>query len=252
MAAPAKAERIASIARPTLVALVAAGAAAATAPGGVLAPFDSGRGPEPAAPWHVIGFPFQSKPLTRFDVVEVDAERVLRVEADDSYGILLHPLAGGDGATHLSWRWRVELPNDRADLRQRSGDDVAVQVCVGFDLSLDPVPFMDRQLLRIARLAIADRVPAATVCYVWDPHLPAGTALDSVFTRRIRMIVLRGAGTAPAVWRTESRDVAADFLRMFADEARDVPPIIGVAVAADADNTRAHSLAYVAGLTLRP
>jgi hypothetical protein len=244
--------RFASIARPALVALAAAGAAAATAPGGVVGPFDSGRGVEPALPWHVIGFPFQTKPFTRFEVVEVDAQRVLRVEADGSYGILLYPLAGGDGAFHLSWRWRVDRPNEGADLRQRSGDDVAAQVCVGFDLPLDPVPFIDRQLLRIARLASKDRVPAAAVCYVWDPHLPTGTTLDSAFTRRIRLIVLGGSGTAPATWQTESRDVAADFLRLFGDEAHEVPPIIGVAVAADADNTHAHTLAYVADLTLRP
>lgn len=244
------AERLSAVAPPMLVAIGAACAAAATAPGTRLAPFDPGQGSEPAAPWHVIGFPFQTKPLTHFDVAEVDSRRVLRVEADDSYGILLHPLAGAAGERRLSWRWRVDQPNERADLRQRSGDDVAAQVCVGFDLPLDPVPFVDRQLLRLARLTMKDPVPAAAVCYVWDSHLPAGTDLESAFTRRIRMVVVEGRGAASAAWRTESRDVAADFLRLFADEAKEVPPIVGVAVAADADNTHAHTLAYVADLTL--
>jgi len=224
---------------------------AVAAPDSALAPLDGGSVGEPAAPWHVIGFPFQTKPFTRFDIVEIDGHRVLRVDADHSYGILLHPLTGTDPGLHkLSWRWRLDVPNPNADLHVRSGDDVAAEVCVGFDLPLDPVPFIDRQLLRIARLASKDYVPAAAMCYVWDSHLPSGTALDSAFTRRIRMIVLRGAGTPTGVWRSESRDIDADFLRLFGDESKEVPPITGVAVAADADNTQSHSLAHVADLVL--
>lgn len=242
--------RTAAIVRPALFAVAAVCAVAATTPVTRLGPFDPGQGSEPAPPWHVVGFPFQAKPFTRFEVVDLGAQRVLRVEADRSYGILLHPMGGSDGAHHLAWRWRVDRPNEHADLHQRNGDDIAAQVCVGFDLPLDPVPFIDRQLLRIARLASKDHVPAAAVCYVWDPHLPAGSALDSAFTRRIRMIVLRGAGTPTGAWRSESRDVDADFLRLFADESKEVPPITGVAVAADADSTQSHSLAHVADLVL--
>lgn len=242
--------RTAAIVRPVLFAVAAVCAVAATTPVTRLGPFDPGLGSEPAPPWHVVGFPFQAKPFTRFEVVDLGAQRVLRVEADRSYGILLHPMGGSDGAHHLAWRWRVDRPNEHADLHQRNGDDIAAQVCVGFDLPLDPVPFVDRQLLRIARLASRDPVPAAAVCYVWDQHLPTGTALDSAFTRRIRMIVLRGADTAPGLWMGEARDVAADFLRLFGDEAREVPPIVGVAVAADADNTLEHTLAFVADLKL--
>ncbi|HOM12811.1 MAG TPA: DUF3047 domain-containing protein [Rubrivivax sp.] len=224
--------------------------AALAAPAGLLAPLDAG-GTTPAAPWHVIGFPFKTKPLTRFDIVDIDGQRAVRVEADQSYGILTHPLPGIGGDAHrLSWRWRVDVPNDKADLRERSGDDVAAEVCVGFDLPLDRVPFVERQALRVARMASKDVIPAAEVCYVWDSHLPTGTAIDSVFTRRVRMIVVRGAGTPVAAWRSETRDVDADFLRLFGDEAKEVPPIIAVAVAGDADNTRAHTVAYVADVVL--
>lgn len=231
------------------IAAVLIGAALA-APAVLLAPLDAG-GNAPAAPWQVIGFPFQAKPLTHFDIVAIDSRRALRVEADQSYGILNHPLSGiGSGAHQLSWRWRVDVPNDKADLREWSGDDVAAEVCVGFDLPLDRVPFLDRQSLRAARLASKAEVPAAEVCYVWDSHLPTGTAIDSVFTRRVRRIVVRGAGTPVAAWRSETRDVDADFMRLFGEEARQVPPIIAVAVAADADNTRARTVAYVADVVL--
>jgi hypothetical protein len=225
---------------------------AATAAAEPLVPLAQGSGSAPAPPWHVAGLPGQTKPFTRFSMVELDGRRVLRVEADRSYGNLVHPLKDAPGAQVLSWRWRVDLPNEQANLRLRSGDDSAIEVCVMFDLPMQAVPFVDRQLLRLARRQSTELLPTATVCYVWDTHFAEGTVLDNVYTRRIRLIVLRGAGTPLATWRTERRDLAADFLRLFGDEASEVPALVGVGIAADADNTQARSLSYIADLVLGP
>jgi hypothetical protein len=225
---------------------------AGAAPAAGLVPLDAGSGPVPPAPWHVEGLPLQKKPFTRFSIEQVDGRRVLRVEADRSYGNLVHPLPGGDAGRFLSWRWRVDVPNEHANLRTRAGDDSAAEVCVMFDLPLQAVPFVDRQMVRLARTQSAELLPAATVCYVWDTHLPIGTTLDNAFTRRIRLIVLRGADMAPMTWRIERRDVRADFLRLFGDEATEVPDIIGVGIGADADNTQSRSLSYIADLVLEP
>lgn len=215
-----------------------------------LVPLESGNGTVPPAPWHVAGMPMQKKPFTRFSIEQIDGRRVLRVEADRSYGALVHPLPGGEVGRFLSWRWRVDVPNEQANLRSRAGDDSAAEVCVMFDLPLQAVPFVDRQLVRLARTQSAELLPAATVCYVWDSRLPVGTTLDNAFTRRIRLIVVRGADMAPMTWRMERRDVRADFLRLFGDEAAEVPDIIGVGVGADADNTQSRSLAHIADLVL--
>jgi hypothetical protein len=225
---------------------------AGAAPAAGLVPLDAGSGPVPPAPWHVEGLPLQKKPFTRFSIEQVDGRRVLRVEADRSYGNLVHPLPGGDAGRFLSWRWRVDVPNEHANLRTRAGDDSAAEVCVMFDLPLQAVPFVDRQMVRLARTQSAELLPAATVCLVWDTHLPIGTTLDNAFTRRIRLIVLRGADMAPMTWRIERRDVRADFLRLFGDEATEVPDIIGVGIGADADNTQSRSLSYIADLVLEP
>lgn len=219
---------------------------------GNLVPLDAGIGPAPPVPWHVAGLPMQSKPYTRFSMVELDGKRVLRLDADRSYGNLVHPLPPGEPGRFLSWRWRVDVPNERANLRLSGGDDSAAEVCVMFDLPMQAVPFIDRQVVRLGRAHSTELLPTATVCYVWDAHFPVGTVLDNAFTRRIRMIVLRGAGTPLMAWRSERRDVRADFLRLFGDEASEVPDIVGVGVSADADNTQSRSLAYIADLALEP
>ena len=87
------------------------------------------------------------------------------------------------------------------------------------------------------------------MCYVWDAHFPIGSVLDNAFTRRVRLMVLRGANTPLTVWSSERRDLHADFLLLFGDEASTVPDIVGVTIGADADNTQSRSLSYIAGRT---
>ncbi|MBI5257967.1 MAG: DUF3047 domain-containing protein [Burkholderiales bacterium] len=211
----------------------------------------AGEADSPPAPWHVVGLPQQTKPFTRFTPVTLDGQRVLRIEADASYGNLVHPVHEDIGVPHrLAWRWRLDEPNPQADITRRGGDDNPVKVCALYDLPIQAVPFIERQVLRVARLRSGELLPAASVCYVWDSRIGAGATLDNAFTRRIRLIVLQGPRAPLHQWMAEQRDIGADFLRLFGDEAKVLPPLIGIAVGADADNTRAHSVAHVADLSL--
>jgi hypothetical protein len=232
----------------TLALLVAAPAQAEvqllqpwSATGGTLAP-----------PWHLAGLPNQKKPFARFSLVELDGKRAMRIEADGSYGNLVHPLRLDGTALMLSWQWRVDQFVAESDLKTKNGDDSAVKVCVFFDLPLAQIGFVERQVMRIARAASDEPLPAATVCYVWDRLLPAGTTLHNAYTHRVRYLVLQGGAQEPRRWVAERRDVAADFLRLFGRESAQVPPIVGIAIGADADNTHGRSVAHVAELVLAP
>ncbi|MBK8864674.1 MAG: DUF3047 domain-containing protein [Betaproteobacteria bacterium] len=146
----------------------------------------------------------------------------------------------------------MQQPNAAADLRSKSGDDTAVKVCLSFDLPMSAVPFVERQLLRLARSRTGENLPAATLCWVWAGTEAHGARLDNAYSRRVRTIVLRNGSDAPGRWHSESRDVAADFLRAFGDESATVPPLTAVIVAGDADNTGARSVAHVADLAFAP
>jgi len=234
-----------------LAAFIACTAGAARAEGAMALAFGP-VGADAQAPWHVSGLPQQTKPYTKFSVVDLDGRRAVRVEATESYGNLVHPLKLDAPHATLSWRWRVDELLDADDLRKRGGDDTALKVCVSFDLALDKVPFLERQLLRVARGKTDEPVPAATVCYVWDAHLAIGTTLDNAFTRRIRYVVLQSGTAHLRNWVDEKRDVGADFITLFGAESSEVPTIIGVLVGADSDNTHGHSLAYAADLKIEP
>lgn len=232
-----------------LVVVLALTPARADAP--LLAPL-AAEGAEPPPPWHVVGLPRQAKPFTRFSVVDVDGRRALRVEADASYGNLVHAVKDVPAGAKLAWRWRVDRLVSSADLRVKAGDDVSLKVCVLFDEPLSHVPFVERQVLRLARSQTSEPLPAATVCYVWDTDLVPGTMLDNAFTKRLRYVVLQSGSGHLRQWAEEKRDVGADFLKLFGAEISTVPPIVGVAVGADADNTHSRSLGFVSDLAWLP
>jgi hypothetical protein len=208
-----------------------------------------------AAPWRVVGLPQQKLPVTVYRGETVDGQAAVRIEARASYGNLVHDLPRVPAPARLRWLWRVDRPNPDAELRRKATDDSAAKVCLSFDLPLERVPFIERQLMRLARARSGEPLPAATVCWVWGAREPEATLLHNAYTARVRFVVLRGPDAPIDRWVEEQRDVAADFRRAFGDEwpvSEPLPPVTALIVAGDADNTGATSVAHVAGLRFGP
>lgn len=204
------------------------------------------------APWRAVAFPGGGRPATRFAIEADGPDKVLKITADKSYGNALHevkPVVLGAGST-LSWRWRLDKPLRQANLKLKEGDDVAIKVCAMFDLGLDKLGFVERNVMRMARSRSPDPIPAATLCYVWDHLLPEGTRLPNVYSQRLRFVVLNSGEKALGQWQSHARDLVADFKLAFGHETDTMPPLVAIAVGADADNTGDSSLAFVGDIGL--
>ena len=226
---------------------------------GALSPFTTQHSAN-APGWRFVGLP--NKPevsATRFDLGQVDGVAGVQMRTDNSYGTWAHDWRGSAGT--LQWRWRLDQAlsggQRPADLRRKDGDDAALKVCVMFDHALDRVPFGERTLLRVARAVTGENLPAATVCYLWDPLQTSSTSAANPYSRRVRYVVLQGRGAPEQQWLSESRDVAQDFLALFGDElpagstTAALPPVSAVVIGADSDNTQARSSGWVAQLRWR-
>jgi Protein of unknown function (DUF3047) len=215
--------------------------------------FSSSRTDQPPSNWRAVGLPNGKAPLARFDVVPLDGQKVLRLRTDKSYGSLVHDLQRlvPTAATALAWRWRLDVPLANADLRVKTGDDAALKVCVLFDMPTDGLALSERVLLSMARQISGERLPAATLCYVWEPKLPAGTVIDNPYTSRLKYWVLDGVGGSGG-WTSHQRNIRQDFLKAFGHESPNVPPIEAVAVGADSDNTGGMSLGFLGDIRLTP
>lgn len=214
-----------------------------------------------SADWRFVGFPKKHAdlPPTVFKAGEADGRPGLNVLTASSYGTWVNAWQGR-APGRLQWHWRLDQPLSGGkavpDLSSKAGDDAALKVCVMFDQPLERIPFFERTVLRLARSVSGEALPSATLCYVWDSAGPAPRQGVNPYTRRVRFISLRGKSAPLTRWVNESRDVAQDFMTLFADELPEgtsspgeaVPPIATVLVGADSDNTASNSSGWVADL----
>ena len=217
-----------------------------------IAAFSAAPVGDPPAVWKFATLP--RKQPTKFSVVDMGGAHVLKVEANDSYGNLIHDLhVNVTPQAVLSWRWRVDKLVDEADLKVRAGDDSPAKLCVFFAFDTDKLSLGERTRLSMAASVTGQDVPGETLCYVWDNKLPVDTAIVNAFTKRIRMIVLDSGSAKLGQWTSQRRNLVADYQRLFSDESGGkVPEVVGIAVSADADNTHGHALSYFGDVTLAP
>ncbi len=215
-------------------------------------PFSGAALGDAPAPWKFATLP--NKGPTKFTIVELEGTKVLKVDSENAYGNLVHPLkANVTDKAVLAWRWRVDHLVDGADLTVRSGEDSPAKLCVFFGFDSSKLPFGERTKLALARSSTGEDVPTEALCYVWDNKLAVDTAMASVFTKRVRFLVLQSGGGKVGTWVAQKRNLVADYQRLFGDESEGkVPPVTGVSVGADTDNTHANSLAYFGDISLTP
>jgi hypothetical protein len=231
---------------------VCAPVAAQQAP--LLQPFSKATTEAVPAPWRLVGLAKGRAPLAQFEMVTLGHDRVLKLATDKSYGTAVHELphlALAPGSL-LKWRWRLDHPIVGADLNLKKGDDAPLKVCAMFDMPLDRLGVVETSLLRMARAVKGEKLPSATLCYVWDHQLPAGSQLPNAFTKRLRYVVLDSGEKQLGQWVPHERDLVADFMRAFGQEADVMPPLIAIAVGADSDNTQSGSLGYLGDVVLTP
>lgn len=219
-----------------------------------LVPFSSATTDQVPAPWRVVGVPSGKIPLTNFSMADIDGRKVLRVATSKSYANLVHdmPLGATAEGLRLKWRWRLDDALQGADLHTRQGDDSPLKVCVLFDMPLEKLGLIERNLFRMARATSSEKLPSATLCYVWDEKLNPATLLSNAYTSRVRMIVVTSGHQHLGQWIVQSRNLAADFRQAFGAESDTLPPMLAVLVGGDADNTGGHSLGYVDDVRLEP
>ncbi len=234
---------------PLLFALGMLTGLAATSGEIVVGPFSSATpGGSLPSGWRVAKLPGVT--ATRFTLAESEGITVMQMDASDAGASLFRPMRiDPNRRPLLSWRWRVQNLIQGADLRRKGGDDLPARLYVMFDYPIDRLSLIERAKISLARSVAGDVVPAAALCYVWDGTLPAGTTLWNAYTDRVRMVVVESGAERRDQWVSEQRDVAADFRAAFGEEP---PPISGLAIAADTDQTGETVRAWFGDILFAP
>jgi hypothetical protein len=216
-------------------------AALAQQSGGKLKPWPEDPAAGIPAPWKAQYHPDISA-HTQFKLVKVGSQTVLKAEAEMAYGTLVHAFAKPTVLSTLTWQWQILTQPAKANLQNKAGDDAGAKVCAFIQIDEGKLGLGTRLALAAARTLSGERLPAATLCYVWgSPGERVGQLFDNPYTDRVKNIVIRDAASA-AELISENRDLQADARKAFGKELPEGPVMFsGIALGADSDNTKSRA-----------
>jgi hypothetical protein len=187
---------------------------------------------------------------TRYALVRDGDTVVVRAEAVGSAsGLVFRVTAPAAEARVLRWRWKVDRLPQGADASAKAGDDASARVYVTFQLDPAKLGPVDRLLYEAARAIYGEAPPQASLMYVWNAAGSAGQTFWNPYTKRVRTIVVEGGHARLDQWLDYQRDIVADYRDAFGE---DPPPISGVAIMTDADNTGDRASAWFGDVSLSP
>lgn len=165
---------------------------------------------------------FRGRKKTVYRIVTDGGERVVEARSrGGASGMIRRIEVDPSRWRYLTWRWKVAGIIPAGDERTRKGDDYAARLYLVF-----PGGFL--------------RQPRALV-YVWANRLPKGGALPNPYTSRAMVLAVESGNGRAGHWVTETRDVVADFRRLFGTD----PPRLGaVAIMTDSDDTGGEAAAW--------
>jgi hypothetical protein len=145
----------------------------------------------------------------------------------------------------LAWRWRVERPLEVADEQSRAGDDFAARVYATFRLERERASLLERLWHRLAESYYGEELPGSALVFVWAGRSPPGRSWPSPYTSSVRVVVLRSG--AAGAWESERVDLPRAYREAF---GREPPPLRGIALMSDSDNSCQEAVAWYAGFRL--
>lgn len=186
---------------------------------------------------------------TTYRLVDNAGATVVRAEASASAsGLIRRVRIDPREYPVIEWRWKALALPQGNDPRTKAGDDYAARLYVAFAYDAARAGALDKLTYEAARLLYGGYPPSASLNYVWDSSLPAGTGFASPYTERNRVIVVEGGAARLGEWVTERRNVLEDYRRAF---GADPPMIEGVAIMTDADNTGGRTAAVYGDIVFR-
>lgn len=188
---------------------------------------------------------------TRYAVVRDGTRRVLHAQAASSAtGLRCAVHIDPAERSQLRFSWKVRDVHPKADVSEAVLDDAPARLIVAFDGDHTRLPLRERLLFDQVELFTGQRLPFATLMYVWDGGRHAvETVHRNHRTSRIQYLTVQSGTEATGRWLHYQRDVAADYRRVYGEAPG---TIIGVGVLTDADAMKLQFEAWYGDISLRP
>lgn len=197
--------------------------------------------------WEPLEFPKIDR-HTRYRLVEEDGTQVIEASTDNSASGLIARLDLEPGESlMLKWRWKVSNVFDQGDARKKSGDDYPARIYVAFEFEPEKASWFERAKRKTVATVFGEELPGNAINYIWANRLPQGETVANPYAEETMMIAVTSGNEQAGEWVTVERDLVADYRAAFGEEP---PPIRGVAIMSDSDNTGESATAWYGDLEL--
>lgn len=191
--------------------------------------------------WEELTFP-KIERHTRYKLIRDNDRTVVRASsAASASGMIRYFSRDAEEYPWLTWQWKIDHVLEKGNVLSKQGDDYAARLYVAFSYSPEGMSWWQRARYQTANLAAGGKLPGSALNYIWANKAAIGTVVDNPYTDQTRMIVLQSGNTAANQWRAEKRNLVKDYEKAF---GRKPPPVMGIAIMTDTDNTGETTTAY--------
>ena len=192
----------------------------------------------------------RDRAATRYTVVREHERAVLHAQADSAATGLRCPVRIDPSLRpRLQFSWRVSAMPDQTSVDTPEQDDAPARVIVAFDGDPARLSLRERLIFDQVELFTGQRLPFATLMYVWCANLPPETVVRNHRTSRIHYLTVESGPRHLGQWLHYERDVVADYQRVYGE----APGLINsVGVLTDSDAMKNTQQAWYGDITLRP
>jgi hypothetical protein len=186
------------------------------------------------------------KRMTSYVLMADQGTTVLEADASGSASGLVHEGDFDlDKTPVVTWRWKVAAPIPNADNHVADREDSPARLVFFFDGQAENLSIGDRAEM-LAAGAVGERLPYATLMYIWANGAAPGTVIENPHTSRVQMIVV---GNEVGKWQDLRRNVVADFEKVFHEKPG---KLTGYGILTDTDNTGGVARAWYGDIRFVP
>jgi hypothetical protein len=199
--------------------------------------------------WEPLEFPNIDQ-HSRYELIrENDAQVVKAQTSGGASGLITRLNIKPEGSLMLSWKWKVSNVFEKGDARKKSGDDYPARIYVAFEFQPDKAGFFERAKRKTVELLFGEELPGNALNYIWANTLPEGEFITNPYTDKTVMIAVNSGSQQAGEWVSIERDIIADYRKAFGENP---PPIRGIAIMSDSDNTGEQATSWYGDISLSP
>ena len=147
----------------------------------------------------------------------------------------------------IEWRWKISNVLAGGNVHKKSGDDYPARLYVSFAYQPERASWTEKLRFESYHLLYGEYPPVAAINYIWANQAAIGTQVSNAYIDRVKMIVIQSGDAKANRWQSERRNLLADYRAAFNE---DPPPVSGIAIMTDSDNTGGKASAWYGDIRL--